>query len=174
MINHELIEFLHSVYPELPIDVSYMRGYSDDEIKKIERLYDIEVKDQLYDFLTSIGRCSGGLFGDDPLVFYQGQKTIRGDILFQIGSRQDLASIQRHDLLPQKPFFISVESYTQYFFLLTNSEFPNRVYQYDENEETVKATDWDLKNYLRHIINVYTRNYKIKAPFDECGELILI
>lgn len=54
-MNIKLIEFLHSVYPELPIDVSYMRGYSDDEIKKIERLYDIEVKDQLYDFFTSIG-----------------------------------------------------------------------------------------------------------------------
>lgn len=33
-MNIKLIEFLHSVYPELPIDVSYMRGYSDDEIKK--------------------------------------------------------------------------------------------------------------------------------------------
>ncbi|WP_109400229.1 hypothetical protein [Proteus sp. TJ1640] len=173
-MNIKLIEFLHSVYPELPIDVSYMRGYSVDEIQKIERLYDIEVKDQLLDFLTSIGRCSGGLFGDDPLIFYQNQKTIRGDILFQIGSRQDLAAIQRHDLLPKKPFFISVESYTQYFFLLTESDDPNLVYQYDENEETVEATDWDLNSYLRHIVNVYTRNYKIKAPFDECGELIVI
>ncbi|MDI7240778.1 hypothetical protein [Providencia huaxiensis] len=174
MINNKLIEYLHSVYPELPIDFSYMRGYTVDEIQKIERLYDIEVKDQLYDFLTSIGRCSGGLFGDTPLVFYQGQKTIRGDILFQVGSRQDLASIQRHDLLPKKPFFISVESYTQYFFVLTASDTPNIIYQYDENEETVEATDWDLNSYLKHIVNVYTRNYKIKAPFDECGELIVI
>lgn len=29
-MNIRLIEFLHSVYPELPIDVSYMRGYSDE------------------------------------------------------------------------------------------------------------------------------------------------
>ena len=50
MMNNELINYIHSVYPELPIDVSYMRGYSVNEIQKIERLYDIKVTDQLYDF----------------------------------------------------------------------------------------------------------------------------
>ncbi len=30
MIGNELIEYLHSVYPELPIDFAYMRGYSAD------------------------------------------------------------------------------------------------------------------------------------------------
>lgn len=49
-MNNELIEYLHSVYPELPIDTSYMRGYSNEEIGKIERLYDIKVEGQLYDF----------------------------------------------------------------------------------------------------------------------------
>ena len=38
MINRELINYLHSVYPELPIDISYIKGYLDDEINKIERL----------------------------------------------------------------------------------------------------------------------------------------
>ncbi|EMH1770459.1 hypothetical protein R4U62_000530 [Proteus mirabilis] len=173
-MNNELIKYLHSGYPELLIDVGYMRGYSVDEIQKIERLYDIEVKDQLYDFLTSIGRCSGGLFGDDPLLFYRNQKTIRGSILMQSGMREDLAAIQQYDLLDKKPFFISVESYTQYFFVLTTSDTPNVVYQYDENEETVQATNWDLKNYLKHVVNVYTRNYDVKASFDQHGELIII
>ncbi|MEX9912998.1 MULTISPECIES: hypothetical protein [Providencia] len=174
MMNNELINYLHSVYPELLINFSYMRGYSEDEIPKIERLYDIKVTGQLYDFLTSIGRCSGGLFGDDPLLFYRNQKTIRGSILMQSGMREDLAAIQRHDLLPQKPFFLSVESYTQYFFVLTTSDDPNLIYQYDENEETVEATDWDINDYLRHVVNVYTRNYDVKASFDQHGELIII
>ncbi|WP_231137010.1 hypothetical protein [Providencia rettgeri] len=174
MINNGLIEYLHSVYPELPINTSYMRGYSVDEIQKIERLYDIEVKGQLYDFLSTIGRCSGGLFGDDPLLFYRNQKTIRGSILMQSGMREDLAAIQQYDLLDKKPFFISVESYTQYFFVLTTSNNPNVVYQYDENEETVQVTNWDLKNYLKHIVNVYTRNYDVKASFEQYGELIII
>lgn len=173
-MNSELIKYLHSVHPELPINLGYMNGYSDEEIGKIERLYDIKVKDQLYDFLTSIGRCSGGLFGDDPLFFYRNGQTVRGNILYQDALRDELPSIQEYNLRKQKALFISVESYTQYFFLLTESNDPNRVYQYDENEETIEATDWDFKDYLRYIVNVYTRNYKIKAPFNESGELIII
>lgn len=173
-MNNELIEYLHSVYPELPIDLGYMRGYSDEEIAKIERLYDIQVKGQLYDFLKTMGRCSGGLFGDDPLVFYRNGQTVRGNILYQDALRDELPSIQQYNMRKQKALFISVESYTQYFFLLTESEDTNKVYLYDENEETIEPTDWDFKNYLRHIVNVYTRNYKIKAPFNESGELIII
>lgn len=77
--------------------------------------------------------------------------------------RDEVPHVQPYNLRKQKALFISVESYTQYFFLLTESDDPNRVYQYDENEETVEATDWDLNSYLRHIVNVYTRNYKIKS-----------
>ncbi|WP_231039861.1 hypothetical protein [Proteus alimentorum] len=95
----KLVEYLHSVYPELPTDVSYIRGYSDEDISNVERLYYIRIVGQLYDFLKCMGRYSGGFFGDDPLVFYQNQETIRGDILFQFGGKEELASLQWHDLL---------------------------------------------------------------------------
>lgn len=62
MNNDQLINDLHSIYPELPINIHRIKGYSDDEIKKIERLYDIKVAGQLYDFLNCMGRCSGGFF----------------------------------------------------------------------------------------------------------------
>ncbi|WCG91714.1 hypothetical protein ONR67_06730 [Proteus terrae] len=92
----------------------------------------------------------------------------------QSGMREELSAIQQYDLLDKKTFFIAVESYTQYFFVLTASVTPNIIYQYDENEEIVEATDWDLKNYLRYIVNVYTRNYDVKTSFDQHGELIII
>ncbi|KMW73567.1 hypothetical protein TI10_08290 [Photorhabdus luminescens subsp. luminescens] len=173
-MNEELINYLHSVYPELKIDISYIRGYSVEEIQKMERLYDIEIKDQLYDFLTCMGRCSGGLFGDVPLIFYQEQDTVRGDVLFQSGQREELCKIQLHTLLRQKPFFVSVESYTQYYFLLTASDNPNLIYHYDENEETVEVTNWTFNEYLRRVVDVITRNYKVKTSFDQSGELIII
>ncbi|CDH33044.1 hypothetical protein [Xenorhabdus bovienii] len=174
MINQTLINYLHSVFPELEIDTSYIRGYYAEEIPKFERFYDIEIKSQLYDFLICMGRCSGGFFGDIPLAFYHEQKTARGGILFQEDLRDELGNIQRHDLIVKKPFFISVESYTQYFFVLTKSDNPDLVYRYDENEETVQATNWSFNEYLRHVVNVYTRNHKVKAPFDLWGELIII
>lgn len=83
MMNNELINYLHSVYPELPIDFSYMRGYSADEIQKIERLYDIKVTDQLYDFLTSIGRCSGGLLVMTLFFFTKIKRLLEGIFCFR-------------------------------------------------------------------------------------------
>jgi len=219
MINQELINYLHSVYPELPIDISYIKGYSTEEIAKIERLYNVKITGQLYDFLLSIGRCSGGFFGDDPLIFYREQKTVRshflsqyglwddlrniqqfeycdkkpflifGDdplifyreqktvrshFLSQYGLWDDLRNIQQFEYCDKKPFLISIESETLYFFLLTESDHPDLVYSYDENEETIKATKWTFNEYLRRVINSYTRNYKIQVTPDQYGELINI
>ncbi|MEQ4985869.1 hypothetical protein ABN080_00095 [Proteus sp. fly-1089] len=49
MKNNQLINNLHSIYPEHPINIHKIKGCSDDEIKKIERLYRINVTEQLYD-----------------------------------------------------------------------------------------------------------------------------
>lgn len=35
MKNNQLINYLHTVYPELPINIHKIKGYSDDEIKKL-------------------------------------------------------------------------------------------------------------------------------------------
>ncbi|MDC9622801.1 hypothetical protein PSI22_14430 [Xenorhabdus sp. XENO-7] len=174
MINQELINYLHSAYPELTIDTSYIKGYSEDEIPKLERLYDIKIKGQLYDFLIYMGRCSGGLFGDSPLNFYQEQDTVRGEVIFQSCQRQELAKIQRHDLMAQKPFFISIESYTQFYFLLTKSDNPDLVYCFDENEEVVEDTGLTFNEYLRSVVDYDTRNAACKIPFDRSGDLLIL
>ncbi|GHB98053.1 hypothetical protein GCM10007290_27110 [Providencia stuartii] len=53
--------------------------------------------------------------------------------MYQDTLRYELPSIQQYNFVKQKAFFISVESYTQYYFLLTATDNPNRVYHYDEN-----------------------------------------
>ena len=174
MINEKLITYLHSVYPELPIDTNFIKGYSDDELAKIERLYDIKIRGQLYHFLSCMGRCSGGFFGDDPLLFYRDQWSVRGHVLFQAGFTDELKKLQHYELTKQKPFFISIEWETQFYFLLTKSDNPNLVYHYDENEETVETTQWTFNEYLRNSIDLDTRNYKIQVTPEQYGELINI
>ncbi len=39
-------------------------GYSEEEITKIEKLYDIEAKGDFREFLKYAGRCGGGLLED--------------------------------------------------------------------------------------------------------------
>ncbi len=175
MSNNQLINHLHSIYPELLINIHKIKGYSDDEIRKIERLYRINVTEQLYDFLSCMGRCSGGFFGDSSLLFYRNSFSVRDHVQFQIGSCSELCGIQKHDLLDQKPFFFSIESETQYLFLLTYSDNPNKVYQYDENEEVIKNTHWDFNDYLMYLIDKSTRkNINNILKYDFIGELIEI
>ncbi|SFD29005.1 hypothetical protein [Pragia fontium] len=174
MINQELINYLHSAYPELLIDINYIKGYSVDEIKKIERLYDIKVKGQLYDFLLCMGRCSGGFFGDDPLMFYRQNNGVRSHILFQYSFCEDLCSLQQWELVKQKPFIFSFESETQYFFLLTDSDNVDLVYHYDENQEMIKSTNKTFYEYLRHSVSTDTRHYIKNMAFDYSGELIIV
>ena len=46
-------------------------GYSEEEITKIEKLYDIEAKGDFREFLKYAGRCDGDLLGDDPIILYR-------------------------------------------------------------------------------------------------------
>lgn len=172
----KLINYLHSVYPELEINLTEMKGYSSEEISKIERLYDINITNQLYDFLVCMGRYSGGFFCDYPLMFYRSNKDVRSHVLSQIKLREDLSSLQQWDLLTQKPFLVSFESETQYYFLLTAGDNPDLVYHYDENEDTVEATNWTFNEYLKLIVKVFSMSYTRTDDevLDYCGELIII
>ncbi|WP_193016840.1 SMI1/KNR4 family protein [Proteus sp. FME41] len=166
-----LIKLLNSYCTNISIDSKFLSGYTDNEIKKIERLYDIKVTGQLYDFLNCIGRCSGGFFGDDPLIFYR-EWFIRGHVLFQYGSREELYNLELWYILEQKPFFISIESETQYYFLLTCSDQPNLVYHYDENEDKVRALDKNFNEYLGHIISSYNESFIAPTPVCLSGDLL--
>lgn len=169
-----LIEYLHVVYPKLEVDISEIKGYSVEEIQKIERLYDIMVTGQFREFLSCMGRCSGGFFGDDILMFYREIKNVRSHVLSQLTLRDDLCSLQHWELVAKKPFLVSFENQTQYYFLLTESDNSDLVYHYDENEETIKVTNWTFNEYLRHLIDTDTRKYVKNITSKFKGELIVI
>jgi hypothetical protein len=48
-----------------------IKGYSLEEIKKIESLYDIKIEGDFKEFMRIAGRCDGGLVGDDPIILYR-------------------------------------------------------------------------------------------------------
>ena len=50
---------------------SALSGYSDAEILKLESLYKVSITGELQAFLKKIGRCDGGLVGDNPFLFYR-------------------------------------------------------------------------------------------------------
>ncbi|REF27235.1 hypothetical protein BDD26_1991 [Xenorhabdus cabanillasii] len=174
MTKTELIEYLHSAYPELTIDITYIKGYSEEDIVKLERLYDIKIQGQLLDFLIHMGRCSGGFFSNQPLSFYSKTANIRDEIKFQIGCEDGLREVQRFDLIEQKPFFISMENEGIFhYFLLTDSVNPDLVYYLDTNYDTIVDTSLTFNEYLRSVVDS-SRSYTYKIPPDYMGDLLRI
>ncbi|MEM7595806.1 MAG: SMI1/KNR4 family protein [Cyanobacteria bacterium P01_A01_bin.83] len=130
-----------------------LAGYSDDEIVKLEKLYDIFIVGNLKKFLSLAGRCSGGVIGDRDIVLYLNDGNLRSHFLFQIGCREELSGLGLFDILTMKPFFFAVESETVYYFLQTKAQDREQVYLYDENTEEVRKTDWDFAAYIEYQIS---------------------
>lgn len=144
--------FLEKVRNGIAVDKSQIVGYDDEEIVRIERVYNINVAGGLRDFLEEMGRCDGGLIGDDPIILYRPAWTPEGQVAFQ-GLFAEFMQEDGHEAyLRMKPFVFSRESETQYFFVLTGSENPEMVYRYDENNGTVNSTGRSFEDYIRHVV----------------------
>ena len=73
--------FLDKVYDGRPIQKGMIAGYSNDEIVKIEKLYDISVLGDFRQFLSEMGRCSGGLFSGGMMAMCRPHMSVRSHVL---------------------------------------------------------------------------------------------
>ena len=114
-------------------------------------------------FMLEMGRCSGGLIGDDPFIFYKNM-TIRGHILTQDGLREDLLDILSKASIPSHQYYngtflIAVESETQFFYLNTKGDNPERVFHFDDNTEIIYDTGQDFLEYMINTVRNYEECY---------------
>lgn len=144
-------DFVAQVSGTRSYDRSQLDGYSGQELDQLERLYGVRLRGQMRAFLHAMGRCSGGLFGDDPLIFYRAAWSVRTQIVHQVVLFGDMQDAGEFDLLAAKPFWFSQESETQHFFVLTAAEDPDQVWQFDENAALARATGLSLLTYLQNL-----------------------
>ncbi|MCW2294018.1 hypothetical protein M2262_004068 [Pseudomonas sp. BIGb0408] len=57
-------------------------GYTLEDLDRVGRLYNIEVKDSPRAFLVEMGKSSGGLIGDDVIHIYRPHWFVRDYLLF--------------------------------------------------------------------------------------------
>lgn len=173
----------------LSCDLSQIKGYSDEEIGKIESFYNIKVSGDFRLFLSEFGRSSGGVLLPD-LIFYHGYyapktpATVSGHLAGQLDFKSDLLRAAR-PFHSSNPFLISIESETQYYFLRTRADEPLRatspeddysqlsddpdvVYHFDENTGVVKNTGRTIRQYLKSQVQIET------AGRCGAGEIIAI
>ena len=106
--------------------------------------------------MSEMGRCSGGLIGDHPIILYRPAWSVRTQILLQAGFFQEMQDIGAFNHL-DKPFVFSKENYDEYHFLRTGSNFPEEVFHYDGNSETVRTTGLSFMDYMKDAIRRYLR-----------------
>ena len=138
-------------------------GYETWEIPKIERLYDIEVKGSLKEFLLAMGRCSGGAIRDEYIILYRNY-TIRTYLSIQFSLIDDLQRLEHFDLVGLRPFVFAEEGECYPVFLATKEEGEQFVYCFDENEDKVTKTRQTLSDYI---------SYEVKRALEFYGQGIV-
>ena len=147
-------------------------GYSEEEITKIEKLYDIEVKGDFREFLKYAGRCDGDLLGDDPVILYRQTWSIQSYLRKNYFNFIDEDYTVLHGDLQKKPFIFSIEMETYYFYIRTADD-DLKVYCFDENEEKIKDTGMDFNEYMIDLVERYNPELKPILEIPSIGELLV-
>ena len=147
-------------------------GYSEEEITKIEKLYDIEVKGDFREFLKYAGRCDGDLLGDDPIILYRQTWNIQSYLRKNYFNFIDEDYTVLHGDLQKKPFIFSIEMETYYFYIRTADD-DLKVYCFDENEEKIKDTGMNFNEYMVDLVETYNSELKPTLDFSTVGELLV-
>ncbi len=135
-----------------------IEGYTEDEIKEIERRYEFPIHGQFKELLMTMGKCSGGILRGDDIY----SKTLRcydfhNDLNINIQNDPDcqapIKQLGNINLVEKKYFaFAGInEHIIQYFMLLANND--DIIYEWDTNEDTVRefGTLFDFLKYYRQI-----------------------
>lgn len=158
-----MVNFIEEIAQGASYDVAQVEGYSEGDLVKIERLYDIRLTGQFRQFMTEMGRSSGGLIGDDPIILYRSTWSARGHIRRQIW----LEELVKDFYFKNSPvsegvpwpadglFVFSIENESLFLFVATKSNNPDQVYLYNENGETLTNTKIDFLEYMKRVVRVY-------------------
>ena len=147
-------------------------GYSEEEITKIEKLYDIEVKGDFREFLKYAGRCDGDLLGDDPIILYRQTWNIQSYLRKNYFNFIDEDYTVLHGDLQKKPFIFSIEMETYYFYIRTADD-DLKIYCFDENDEILKDTGMNFNEYMVDLVERYNPELKPTLDFSTVGELLV-
>ena len=147
-------------------------GYSEEEITKIEKRYDIEAQGDFREFLKYAGRCDGDLLGDDPIILYRQTWNMKIYLRMNYSYFIDENFKILHEEIKKKPFIFSIEMENYYFYIRTADD-DLKVYCFDENEEKLKDTGMNFNEYMVDLVERYNPELKPTLDFSTVGELLV-
>ncbi len=131
-------------------NTSKWKGYSNEEILKIEKLYNIEVKGELRSFLQELGRGDGGIFGDECIYLYRKIVGVRDHLLEQFALEQRLVEDGHDSLVNSGGTFVFFSYDVIEFYFLHTKCGDDKVLYHDTRDGSVETTGLSLFEFLLH------------------------
>lgn len=145
-------------------------GYTEQEIARIEKLYNINCNGSFKELLLFSGRSDGGFFGNDNGFILYNTWSIYEHIKYQIFFRDILYDSNNYTYYNNKPFVFSVIDGVMYYFLNTANN-DDKVYSFFDETGEVLQTNFTLDEYL--LIRAKELNAPCSTIHNFClGELI--
>jgi hypothetical protein len=137
-----------------------IQGYTEDEIKLIEKKYSFPIRGQFKELLMTMGKCSGGLlFGEDIYIYkdtrnyYHFSINLSQEIQDDLDCQEFIKNMGNINLVEKRYFVLAGinEHRFQYFMLLKNHD--DIIYEWDTDTNEVKefGTLFDFLKYYRQI-----------------------
>ncbi len=158
-------------------DTSKLEGYTEEEVGKMEELLHLEFPEDFRCFLLQIGRCDGGLVGEDALNMYKPGMGIGGFLsgqwyLLEItlqgnGESTNIKTTKKignfYQLSTRGVFtFFSNENDCTYFFTTKKEDIGN-VYMHNENDDSITDLEMSFTDYMKDCV----RRFGTRNPFAE-------
>ena len=145
-------------------------GYSEEEIKEIEKFYEIRIKDDLKDFFRIAGRSDGGLLNKNDLIFYK-NLTVREHVIFQWNF--DEKCIIDNELYEEiKEYFLVFLINKSLYYLISIEKDVEKLYVYSYNMETQELTHTG-KTFNEFMVDLVRKtNPNLEDEKEKIGEMI--
>ncbi|MDO4693791.1 MAG: hypothetical protein Q4A62_04060 [Eikenella sp.] len=150
----------------VPFRPAAVRGYTEQEIERISRRYNLNIHGQFRQLLLQMGRCSGGLVWSDEITLYDHRwqprlfrqyqaaesQAIRDDAAIQTGYLKSGIHPITHKFFPWRFRNDRAAAYC----LVTEERDDYLWHQYDDGF-TIKKTAFTLLEDLRHTVEAVTK-----------------
>lgn len=163
------MKFIDKISQGFSYDESQVLGYSEEELIKIERLYDIKLQGDFRQFMLEMGRSDGGLIGCDPIILYSTKWRMRDYILLQLGLSEALQEMEQNECFEGKAFVFSIEhEYWECFLRIDADNLSsiqathdgvkalgddaNRVYYHDTSGGSIEDSGMSFLEYMQALV----------------------
>jgi len=159
-------KFIQQFLPHISKDICWhtnieaIKGFTDKEIDIYAQALNIEAHGDFRRWLETFGQCSGGLFTDDYFFLFKKYDNYHNQTALYTHGKMNIAwqegmveeGFITTEQLNSKPYFITRENETSYYFIYT-ADPELLVWHYCDGDDTFECTNLGFVEYLNRLLS---------------------